>query len=121
MIDGAAVAVEIGLDQRRLFLRMLRPARPRPAVHIGLNHQRLLALLFLLLFQQCSLQKTQRKASLTGLQTAATYDGKQWSALHLPQIYGSWQAGDWDVGLLEIFPKIHNQPTAETSSAESSK
>lgn len=52
---------------------------------------------------------------------AATYDGKQWSALHLPQIYGSWQAGDWDVGLLEIFPKIHNQPTAETSSAESSK
>lgn len=62
VIDAAAVAVEIGLHQRRLLLRMLRPARPGPAVHVGLNHQRLLALLLLLLFQQCSLERGTQKS-----------------------------------------------------------
>lgn len=93
MIYSAAVAVEIGFNQRGLFLRMFRPARPCPTVHIGLNHQWLLALLFLLLFQQCSLEKTQRKASVTGLQTAATHDGKQGPTLHLPQQLASWILG----------------------------
>lgn len=46
---------------------------------------------------------------------------KQWSALHLPQLYSSWQERDWDVGLQEASPKNHNQPTAETPSAENSK
>lgn len=62
MIDGAAVAVEIRFHQWSLLLWMLRPARPCPAVHIGLNHQRLLALLLLLLFQQCSLEKGTEKS-----------------------------------------------------------
>lgn len=129
MIDSAAVAVEIRFHQRGLLLRVLRPARPCPAVHVGLNHQRLLALLLLLLFQQCSLEKGTEKSICYWTPNSSNPPWKTVvrftpsPALHLSQLYsgGSWQTRGWDVRLQEIFPKNHNQPTAETPSAENSK
>lgn len=55
VVNGAAVAAEVGLHQRSLFLALLGPPSARPPVHSGLDHQRLLPLLLLLLFQQRSL------------------------------------------------------------------
>lgn len=52
VVDGAAVAAEVGLHQRRLLLALLGPASAGAAVHIGLDHQRLLPLLLLLLLQE---------------------------------------------------------------------
>lgn len=52
VIDGAAVAAEVGFHQRSLFLALLGPASARPSVHVGLDHQGLLALFLLLLLQE---------------------------------------------------------------------
>ena len=55
MVDGAAVAAEVGLHQRSLLLALFGAASPGPPVHVGLDHQGLLPLLLLLLLQQRSL------------------------------------------------------------------
>ena len=55
MIDGAAVATEVGFHQRSLFLALFGPSSARPPVHSGLDHQRLLPLLLLLLLKERAL------------------------------------------------------------------
>lgn len=52
VIDGAAVATEVGFHQRSLFLALFGPSSARPPVHSRLDHQRLLPLLLLLLLKE---------------------------------------------------------------------
>lgn len=52
VIDGAAVAAEVGFHQRSLFLALLGSPSTGPSVHVGLDHQGLLPLLLLLLLKE---------------------------------------------------------------------
>lgn len=61
MVDGAAVAAEVGFHQWSLFLALFGASSAGSAVHIRLDHQRLLPLLLLLLFEQRSLWFRVRK------------------------------------------------------------
>lgn len=60
MVEGAAIAAEVGFNQRGLFFTLFGPPRSRPPVYVGLDHQRLLPLLLLFLFKEGSL-RFQRK------------------------------------------------------------
>lgn len=52
MIDGAAVAAEVGFHQRSLLLTLFGSAGAGPSVHVGLDHQGLLPLFLLLLLEE---------------------------------------------------------------------
>lgn len=52
VIDGAAVAAEVGFHQRSLFLALFGSPSARPPVHVGLDHQGLLPLFLLLLLEE---------------------------------------------------------------------
>lgn len=63
MVDGAAVAAQVGFHQRSLFLALLSATGARSPVDVGLDHQRLLPLLLLLLFEQRSLRWITRQVT----------------------------------------------------------
>lgn len=52
VIDGAAVAAEVGFHQRSLFLALFGSPSAGPPVHVRLDHQGLLPLLLLLLLEE---------------------------------------------------------------------
>lgn len=56
VIDGAAVAAEVGFHQRSLFLALFGSPCTGPSVHVGLDHQGLLPLLLLLLLKEHPLE-----------------------------------------------------------------
>lgn len=65
LVNGAAVAAEVGFHQRRLLLALFGAASPGPAVHVGLDHQRLLSFLLLLLLQERPLRFTEHADSFS--------------------------------------------------------